>query len=45
LIDNSVSIIEHDPKFAKVYLKEKALLLDVLTKADSVLLAQAREML
>lgn len=34
LISNTSSIVEHDPKFAEVYLEEKRLLLDVLTKAD-----------
>jgi len=34
LISNTSSIVQHDPKFAKVYLEEKVLLLDVLTKAD-----------
>lgn len=36
LIDNTESIIKHDKKFAKVYLKEMAELLAVLTKADPV---------
>lgn len=43
LISNTSSIVEHDPKFAAVYIEEKRLLLDVLTKADSRLLAIARE--
>jgi (p)ppGpp synthase/HD superfamily hydrolase len=30
LIDNTSSIVEHDPKFAKTYLAEKRLLLDVM---------------
>lgn len=34
LIDNTSSILAHDPKFAKVYLAEKAKLLEVLTRAD-----------
>ena len=42
LISNTRSIVGHDPKFAKVYLAEKAALLDVLTKADAGLLEQAR---
>jgi (p)ppGpp synthase/HD superfamily hydrolase len=42
LIDNSHSIIERDPKFAKVYLKEKALLLEVLVGGDIRLLKQAQ---
>tara|TARA_B100000902_G_scaffold11500_1_gene14011 strand:- start:2879 stop:3394 length:516 start_codon:yes stop_codon:yes gene_type:complete len=32
LLDNTKSIVEHDPKFAKVYLKEKELLLDAMDK-------------
>lgn len=42
LIDNSESILEHDPKFAKVYMAEKKLLLDVLTKGAPVLLVRAK---
>ena len=42
LISNTSSIVTHDPKFAKVYLEEKRLLLDVLTKADKGLLEIAR---
>lgn len=34
LISNTSSIVKHDPKFAKVYLEEKRLLLDVMDKAD-----------
>jgi len=34
LISNMSSIVEHDPKFAVIYLEEKRLLLEVLTKAD-----------
>lgn len=41
LIDNSVSIIRHDEKFAKVFLQEKTLLLKVLTKGNKRLLEQA----
>jgi len=41
LISNTSSIVEHDPKFAKVYLKEKADLLDVLVLADKKLLKKA----
>lgn len=41
LISNTESIVEHDPKFAKVYLEEKRLLLDVLTDADRGLLELA----
>ena len=42
LIDNSHSIVKHDPQFAKVYIKEKALLLEVLVGGDGRLLQQAR---
>jgi guanosine-3',5'-bis(diphosphate) 3'-pyrophosphohydrolase len=42
LISNTSSIVMHDPKFAAVYLEEKRLLLDRLTKADPRLLALAR---
>ena len=41
LISNSRSIMEHDPKFAKVYLEEKRMLLEVLTKGDPGLHAEA----
>jgi (p)ppGpp synthase/HD superfamily hydrolase len=34
LIDNSASIVAHDPEFAKVYLEEKAALLEVLREGD-----------
>jgi guanosine-3',5'-bis(diphosphate) 3'-pyrophosphohydrolase len=43
IIDNTGSIVERDPEFAKVYLKEKAALLAVLTKAAPALLAKAKE--
>lgn len=43
LISNTSSIVMHDPKFAVTYLEEKRLLLDVMTKADSRLIAMARE--
>lgn len=42
LISNTSSIVKHDPKFAKVYLEEKRLLLDVLDRADPRLLEVAR---
>jgi len=42
LISNTSSIVEHDPKFAVVYLEEKRLLLDVLKNADPRLLEIAR---
>lgn len=41
LIDNTKSIAAHDPKFARVYLAEKALLLEVLKEGDAVLLEMA----
>jgi (p)ppGpp synthase/HD superfamily hydrolase len=37
LIDNTASIIEHDPSFAKVYLPEKVKLLEVMTDAPAAL--------
>lgn len=43
LISNTRSIVAHDPGFAKVYLEEKRLLLEVLTRADPTLLTMARE--
>ncbi len=45
LIDNSVSIAAHDPAFAKVYLREKAALLDALTHGDAALLEKAHTVL
>jgi (p)ppGpp synthase/HD superfamily hydrolase len=41
LIDNTKSIIQHDPNFAVRYMREKRALLNVLTKADARLLAIA----
>lgn len=41
LISNSKSIMAHDPDFAKTYLEEKRLLLEVLTKGDAELHARA----
>ena len=43
LISNTKSITEHDPHFAKVYMKEKALLLQLLDKADKILLEKAQK--
>lgn len=45
LISNTSSIVKHDPKFARVYLEEKRLLLDVLANADRQLVAIARQQL
>lgn len=42
LISNTRSIVAHDPHFSKVYLEEKRLLLDVLTRADPTLLEMAK---
>ena len=41
LIDNSHSITEHDPGFARVYMQEKRALLEVLTAGDTTLRARA----
>ena len=35
LFDNTLSITEHDPKFSKVYLKEKAILLESMKDGDA----------
>ena len=43
LISNTRSIMAHDEKFARTYLEEKRLLLEVMTKGDPVLLAEARK--
>ena len=45
LISNTKTIVDHDPKFAAIYLDEKSLLLEVLTKGDSNLLNRARNQL
>lgn len=41
LLDNAATIVELDPHFARVFLTDKAALLTVLSKADTVLLARA----
>lgn len=41
LISNTASIVTHDAEFAKVYLAEKRLLLDVLREGDATLYAEA----
>lgn len=41
LIDNGTNILERDPEFARVYLSEKALLLEVLREGDPTLWARA----
>ncbi len=43
LISNTKSIVEYDPEFAKIYLKEKKMLLDVMTKGNAALMAEARK--
>lgn len=43
LIDNTKSIISRDPEFAKVYMAEKRLLLEVLTGGDATLYAMAKQ--
>ena len=44
LIDNTHSIVERDPSFARVYLKEKMLLLEVLREGDSALWNEAHRL-
>ncbi len=41
LIDNTRSIVRHDRDFARVYLAEKAMLLEVLREGDATLWARA----
>lgn len=41
LLDNTASIVGHDPNFAAVYMREKRALLEVVTHADHVLLQRA----
>lgn len=43
LISNSRSIVKHDKDFARVYIKEKELLLAVLTEGDATLYDQAKQ--
>lgn len=43
LLDNSRSIVEHDPKFATVYLREKRLMMSYLTEGDATLYARCQE--
>lgn len=45
LISNTSSIVQHDSAFARVYLEEKALLLDVLGAGHPCLMRMARESL
>ena len=43
LISNTSSIMKYDPKFAKTYLEEKRLMLEVMTRGDAGLMAEARK--
>ena len=43
MIDNTSTIVEYDPKFAKVYLEEKRLMIKGLTQADPILLERAQQ--
>jgi len=43
LIANTRSIMKHDVAFARTYLEEKRLMLEVMTKGDSILMAEARK--
>jgi len=43
MIDNTSTIVEYDPKFAKVYLEEKRLMVQGLTQADPILLERAQQ--
>ncbi|MGK9084975.1 HD domain-containing protein [Brucella intermedia] len=45
LIDNTRSIVKHDPKFAPKYLEEKSDTIDVLTRAKPLLIETARKTL
>ena len=43
LISNSRSIMQHDPEFARTYLQEKRLLLEVMNKGDATLMVEAKK--
>jgi len=45
MIDNSISIAQHDPNFAVVYMREKALILPLLVGGDKELWAEAEAIL
>ena len=45
LISNTQSIVANDPGFARIYLREKASLMDVLREGDPVLWASANRLL
>ena len=42
LIDNTRDIVKHDPKFAKVYVAEKAFVVDLMVDADPTLRGLAK---
>lgn len=44
LIDNTSTIVQYDPAFAKVYLQEKLVLLEVLKDGDPVLWQRAYDL-
>ena len=45
LIDNAKSIVEHDPSFARIWLREKRALLDVMQDADPGVIKKAYQVL
>ena len=45
LISNTSSIVDHDPDFARVYLKEKAALLRSMTKGNAALWNRAAKLI
>lgn len=45
LLSNTKSIVAHDPAFARTYLEEKRMLLEVMTKADPSILTEAYRVL
>ena len=44
LIDNARSIGQHDPRFARIFMREKQLLLEFLNEGDPVLFTRASKM-
>lgn len=44
IISNTETIVEYDPKFAKIYLKETEKMLPLLNRADYRILRRAREL-
>jgi (p)ppGpp synthase/HD superfamily hydrolase len=45
LLDNGVDILKNDPKFAKVYLKEKRMIMDNMDKGNQTLYKKCMEFL